>query len=179
MYNQVCQNRLHFDNPDGGLTDAQICDEINTFWLPIIRALQNVGFAYTSISSQNVSTAGNMPFVLSIAGTTGTLSGAGAHPSIAGLFTIRTALATRRGRGRFYMPGVHGESVSNGLNGALGAYATQAGILTTRYNFDTGTRPIFLGVYEGGIGGVWHGMTQLIARQTFGIQRKRNINVGV
>ncbi len=176
---QKVQNVLHFNNPDGALNNLAVKDELVGNFIPVLQNLQNNGLSYASLSVQQLTPLQPIE-VFSITGAgTGSLAGAPAHPSLCGLFSIRTGTAGRRGHGRFYMFGVHGDSVSNGVvqSGAFGAYVNAATTLTGRYNA-TGTRPLQLGVCSRANPDDFKVMTALIARPTFGIQRRRNIGVG-
>ncbi len=176
---QRCQNVLHFSNPDGALSEAAIATEIQNNWLPPLRNLQNNGCAYASLSVQRVDAPGHAAMVFSLLGTSGALSGAIAPSFVAGLFSIRTSSTGRHGHGRFYMFGVHGDSVLNGVvqSGALAAYQGAANALVARYK-SGGTGPITLIVTDRATVTEFHPVTSIIARPVFGVQRRRNIGVG-
>jgi hypothetical protein len=178
--NQRAQNVLHFQIPDGSMTDAQITDEIKTNWVTQLKALQNSLLLYQTISTQRISGTVTVPSVLSIVGYTGDLVGPGYHPCIAGIFSIRTATAGRHGRGRFYLGGIHGATVLNGIyeTNAFAAFNTKAGLLQSRYK-SGGTGPMTLGVMPPKQPGSFTAMSELRVMPTFGIQRRRNIGVGV
>lgn len=179
-FNQRIQNVLHFKMLDGAMTDAQILDEVKTNFVQQLKALQNIGLLYQTISTQRISGNPSVPSILSIVGFTGDLAGPGYHPSIAGIFSIRTAMFGRHGHGRFYLGGVHGQSVLNGVfeTNAFAAYTVKAGLLTSRYKV-AGTGPLILGVMPPNQPNNFVDMTELRVMPTFGIQRRRNIGVGV
>lgn len=182
-HGQRIQNVLHFKNQDGTLTPFQVADEVKTNFVTQLKALQNFHYQYQYISVQAVDTSTPAPpFQQSILGFTGDFSGQGYHNAIAAIFSIRTAISARRGRGRFYMGGVHGASVVDSIMeaGASGAYATKAAILTARFKLG-GTGPLVLGVFprNSTSSADFVSMVQLIHREIFGVQRRRNIGVGI
>lgn len=176
---QRCQNVLHFWNPDDTQTHDNIRDELIANWLPIVRNVQNANWRWTEISVQRVSGTPDIATVYPLSGNAGSLSGAPAVTVIAILFSIRTAVPGRHGHGRFYLPGVHGESVSNSVpeSGALSAFQGAANALVARYGA-SGTGPINLVVVPRATPSDTHFCTAIVVRPTFGVQRRRNIGVG-
>lgn len=176
---QRCQNVLHFDNPDGGLNDAQVRDEILANFVARLRNVQNAGLSYTELTVQKVDPPAAPISVFPLAGANGSLAGAAAPPVLAALCSIRTAVAGRHGHGRFYGFGVHGESVSNGAfqAGALAAWQGEANFIVGRFG-SGGTGPLRLGVAPRSDPTAFITCTSIVVRATFGIQRRRNIGVG-
>jgi hypothetical protein len=179
---QLNQNVMNFkDDGAGTPTETGLMTDLRDNWVENIRFLQNQGYQYTIMTAQEMLPLQRAPVQLSINTKVGTLAGTGEHPSIAGLFTFRTLNPTRKGRGRYYMGGVHQASVANGVvqSGALGQYVATAAILTTRYA-DAGSGPYALVVgprtYVNSAD--YLPVQAIIARSYFGIQRKRNISVG-
>lgn len=178
---QQCQNVLHFHNPDGAMDAVSLKEEIRTQWISEIKQLQNTGCVYSQIAIQkNIDTSTPDPITtFPVAGTTGELAGAIAPSFIAGVFSIRTAVSGRHGHGRFYMFGVHQDSILNGVvqSGAFTAYAARAAALTAKYSA-TGSRPISLVVIPRSDPTDTKTMTTILARPTWGVVRRRNIGVG-
>src|SRR6187549_1948016 len=158
---QRCQNVLHFLNPDGALTHLEISEELKPNFITQLRNVQNNQCSWTQISVQNVGT------------------GAGAVPAICPVVSIRTGTAGRHGHGRFYIMGLHAESIANGTfqTDALAAYQTYVNNIKNRYK-SGGTGPITMVVCPRSDPMSYHVMTDLIVRSIFGIQRRRNIGVG-
>jgi len=177
IFSQVCQNVLHFARDASGLTTAQIRDELISGWFPILRNLQNNNFAWTQVSIQQILPTLQPPDVYALSNQAGSLSGTAAVPVIAGLFSLRTAAAGRTGHGRFYMPGVHQDSVLNGANGAVGTYQTRANDLMNRYGH-LGSGPFEIVVTSRTQPSNYKSVTAIIVRPTWGVQRRRNIGVG-
>jgi hypothetical protein len=176
---QRCQNVLHFSNPGGAGSDIAIRDELLAHWVPILRNIQNEHLSWTAVSIQTLTPTMTTATVFPLSGQVGSLAGAAAPPPLCGLFSIRTGVAGRHGHGRFYLFGVHQESVENGVlqSGAFGAYQTAANSLVARYNA-SGSGPIILGVAPRGSPSDWIACIDIVVRPTFGIQRRRNIGVG-
>lgn len=176
---QRCQMVLHFLTGAGTNLEAFVSNELITNFFPSLRNLQNNGCAYSSLSVQQVTAPIQPAQVFSMLGTSGSLSGAIAPSVLCGLFSIRTATSGRKGHGRFYMFGVHQDSVLNGVvqSGALAAYQNAANAIVNRYKVG-GTGPIVLGVCPRSNPADFKSVTSIIARPVFGIQRRRNIGVG-
>jgi len=174
---QQCQMVLHFLTGAGVNLEAFVNNELQVNFFPILRNLQNNGCAYASLSVQQVTDPVQPAQVFSMLGTNGALSGAIAPSFIAGLFSIRTAMPGRHGHGRFYMFGVHQDSISNGVNIALAAYQGAANNIVTRYKVG-GTGPIVLGVCPRANPADFKSVSAIIARSVWGVQRRRNIGVG-
>lgn len=179
---QLNQNVMNFKSATGaGGTMAGLAADLNTNWIENIRFLQNQNFQYTQIAVQEMLPVPLTPIVLDISTKVGTLAGTGYHPSIAGLFAFRTFDPSRRGRGRYYMGGVHAASVSNGLvqSGALTQYVATAAIFTARYSTGgTSVYKLCVGPRTYADEADYQVTQNVLARSYFGIQRKRNMNVG-
>jgi hypothetical protein len=180
---QLTQNVMNFKSETGaGGTATGLSTHLRDNWVENIRFLQNQNLSYTVISVQEMLPTPLTPIVLDISAKVGTLAGTGYHPSIAGLFAFQTFDPSRRGRGRFYMGGVHAASVgTNGLvqSGALGSYVATALILKGFYS--SGGSSIYklcVGPRTYASDGDYQVTQTILARNYFGIQRKRNINVG-
>lgn len=176
---QLCQNVVHFKNPDGALTDVAVREEILANMIIPIRSLQNNQATWTVMTIQKVDGTPSTPSVHPLSGHVGSLSGGGAPSFLAAIIRIKTATAGRHGHGRFYLWGVHGESVSNGVfqSGALSAYATTFNTMTNRFK-NGGTGPLIMGVAPRSSPSSFIDMTALVVPSIFGVQRRRNIGVG-
>ena len=176
---QLCQNVIHFHNPDRALTDVQVREEILGNLVIPIRSLQNNQATWTVMTVQKVDGTPDTPSVFALSGHVGSLSGGGAPSFLAAVVRIKTATAGRHGHGRFYVWGVHGASVSNGVfeSGAFSAYGTTFGTMTNRFKAG-GTGPLVMGVAPRASPGDFIQMTALVVPSIFGVQRRRNIGVG-
>ena len=180
MYNQKMQNVLHFDNPENIYGITTMRNYMVNDWILMLRTIQNVNFTWTSLQLAELKSNPEPPYVEALSGMPGGLSGPGAPPFVCGVFSIRTSTGGRRGRGRFYMGGVHQESILNGQlhPNALIAYSDVANQLKIR--FCTGGSTDFrLQVAERVALPDGIPSTNIVARGVLGVQRRRNINVGI
>src|ERR1044071_500400 len=179
MLGQSFQNVIHFAHVDGALTTDGVRAEVQTYLTTRLRNHQNVNLTYSTLSVQPLLPVLQPADVFSMAGAHGSLDGLPYHPSIAVLFSIRTAHAGRNGHGRWYMPGVHYDFVENGVL-RPDIYALYQGDATYMTNaFKTGgVRPLTMVVCSRSNPADYKSMTQIVARQVLGIQRRRNIGVG-
>jgi len=170
---------LHFATGSGTFTETDVYNEFTANWMAPLRNLQNNGLSYTELAVQRIDPPVGALIQFPIVGTNGVLSGAAAPPVLCGLFSIRTAASGRSGHGRFYMFGVHGESVANGVveSGAYAAYQGVAVNLTNRFK-QGGTGPMVLVVLPRTNPTNYKAMVSVVVRRQFGIQRRRNIGVG-
>lgn len=180
---QRIQNVMVFKKTDFVTADLNtLAQTLRDQWWFRIKAQQNVGFAYQSITCQEIKSPPEPPFFLSIIGNTGALAGEGYHPSIAMIYTFRTAFATKAGRGRIYIGGIHGQSIQSGqfhptVAASFALIATQLQAI-----FCTGGSSPFLLMVGPRLSTDptdYKQVGQIISRPICGIQRRRNINVGV
>lgn len=176
---QLCQNVIHFSNPDRALNDAAVREEVLGSLVIPIRSLQNNQATWTVMTVQKVDGPADTPSVFALSGHVGSLSGGGAPSFLAAVVRIKTATAGRHGHGRFYIWGVHGASVANGVfeGGAFSAYGTTMATMTNRFKTG-GTGPLIMGVAPRSSPTSFLAMTALVVPSIFGVQRRRNIGVG-
>lgn len=180
FFSNLCQNVLYFEKRNGTQgTEVELKNELQTNWIPIFQQLQNNAFLYTTLSVQDLGPPAKPAVIFSLVGMAGALSGAPAHSVLAGLFSLRTNVGGRKGHGRFYMPGVHGQSVLNNVlqPGAFNQYVASAVSLSARYG-EPGSGPYRLILRSHGPEHTETRVTDIVVRQTFGIQRRRNTGVG-
>lgn len=179
MLNQKMQNVLHFSDQGTAVTEQEMSLLMENSFIGIIRNLQNNGFRWRQIAvSYNGGSGFSVPSIRDV-DIPGVLSGASAHPSICGLFSLRTSVPGRHGRGRFYMPGVHNESVANGVHEPFSftGYVSRAGDLRNVFAVG-GSSNIRMVVQNRLSNAPGPLVTNIIARNEWGIQRRRNIGVG-
>jgi hypothetical protein len=182
-YQQRCQNVLHFRQADyvDSLLDPFLID-IRDVWVEQQRFLQNIGYQYTTIVGQKVSPPADLAHLLDISTKTGTNTGAGAVSTISLLWTFRTADPTHRGRGRMYLGGVHGQTPLNGLvhPTIVSSMGTVATAWMNRYGpSGTSAFDLVVGPHGNHPDSDYREVTSVVARSYFGVQRRRNIGVGV
>ena len=176
---QRYQNVLHFATATTPFTDQNVKDEVRNQWIPVIWQLQNQALVYVSITTQQLAPTLQPAIVWPITGAGGGLSGKIAHPSLAGLFSLRSAATGRRGRGRFYLFGVHDDSHLNGVvqTCAYTDYQVKAASLKARF-CQGGSGPMLLVIAPRNNPSNYVACTDIIVKPTFGIQRRRNVGVG-
>lgn len=181
FYNQVCENVLHFARDDG-IPEDQVAEIIRTSWWPTLRSMQNEHFAWSQVLVQNLDIQGAPMTQFIFPAQNGTLLGKGSHPSLAILFSTRAACAGRHCHGRIYIPGVHEEGVLNGaVEPGYQSLITQfAGLMVQRFaHGGSDNRGLELVIVNRKQVSNFKSVVQIVPRFTFGIQRRRNIGVGL
>lgn len=95
------------------------------------------------------------------------------------IFSLRTAVAGREGRGRFYLSGFAGQ-IQNGLHEAfqLNGAIIAANNMMTRYG-PSGTSTALQLAILNRAGTIYRHVTAITPKATPGVQRRRNLGVGV
>jgi hypothetical protein len=176
------QNVMAFDNPDGLLTPLQVAQEIRDGWLNIIKAKQS---AYLSWRDIAVDTIGNPapPLHLSvILGGLDSVDSGLSHPTVNWKLRITTGVGGKRGRGRIYIPGIRYSHWQFGQMTAFGVTDMQPVVdaLVARYVQPSPSSGLYLGVMPRNGSASDHLLATGISQSlTPGIQRRRNIGVGI
>lgn len=175
------QNCLHFEDISSLMTDEQVATEIRTQWCTMwaVRQASTFGWRNISIFRPGTSfTPSNFPIVVN--GTDGVDASGGTN--VTGLkIRILTAFAGKRGRGRFYLPAVRDQYIEFGEYNAQAITNITPTItaVESRYKSPGGSGPIHLGVRGRGTNDEFHPMIALSMSVIPGIQRRRNIGVGI
>ncbi len=176
----VMQNVLHFANPGDAITLAQAAAEVRDNWADKMRNAHASGFAYTNIAVKNLSDLTQQTFNLPYAAA-GVGEPSAPHMVLAFILTLRCSAAGRRGRGRVYIAAPRSGWVSNSLMTAAGMTFLQANAIdpiTTRFLGASRTGPLEMQVYHAESNSSSN-VLSLTLRQYLGVQRRRNINVGI
>jgi len=181
-HNQQMQNVMNFE--DGGQvnpTEEQLAVDLRNNWIENMRFLQNIEFVYTSIKVQQMLPSKQNPLLLTVSNVTGTLAGKGGHCGIAAIFSFHTLNPSRRGRGRFFMGGVHEQSIDHSLvqSGAFNQYIATANTLAARYcGISGGNFRLRVGprTYQTSLD--YKFVDAIVPRNYFALLHSRNINVG-
>lgn len=179
IYGQTCQNVLHFTNLNDVFNGALIAAEINANWIEYIKALQTSHFTWTNILVQNLDNAATPTFSLVISKQGGGLNEPRVPPFAALVLKISTTLGGRRGRGRVYIGGMVSLAFELGVftSSFMTQIATQTANIKSRYG-PTGASELRLGVMRRDTGEI-SPLVDIQGRGTLGVQRRRNIGVGV
>jgi len=180
-WGNTIQNVVHVLNADGTLDAAAIFTEFTNNWINVVRAQQMTTFTWTSITEQRVDVTGIPPNSTSLS-LAGQVAGSeGIQSVLAVIFSFRTGFAGRRGRGRIYIAGNRTDAVTgNVLNsGNLAAWVGVANTIKARFK-SGGTGPLVLLVREhNATGSIGHPVTDIVVRNRWGVQRRRNTGVGI
>lgn len=181
-HNQNVQNVMNFEDGDSvNNTEQALALDIRNNWIENIRFLQNIDFVYTSIKVQRMLPQKENPILLTVSNTGGTLAGASAHCGIAAIFSFHTLNPTRKGRGRYFMGGVHGASIDHSLvqANAFNQYIATANILSARYcGVDGGLFRLRVGPRTYQNSADYKLVDAIVPRNYFALMHTRNINVG-
>lgn len=181
LFNQLCQNVLHFEDTDAFLSLPDCVAEIETYWLQYFRAYQMMSYRWTDISAGFVGDASS-PFHKPVVyfGQSATDDSAQSFSCIK--FRIHTPVGGRSGRGRIYITGM--STVYNWTNGLLNQGALDKmniviGNITSRYIGLSSAGPLTLGI----LGKKKPPSAFIVAdaisvSPTAGVLRRRNVGVG-
>lgn len=176
----VMQNVIHFLNPGDALTLAQAAADVRDNWADKMRNAHASGFVYTNIAVKNLSDLTVQTFNLPYAAA-GVGEPSAPHMVLAILITLRCSAAGRRGRGRVYVAAPRSGWVSNSQMTGAGMSFMQANVIdpiTTRFVGAGRTSNLELQVYHADTDSSSN-VVSLTLRQYLGVQRRRNINVGI
>lgn len=178
----TCQNVVHFDNPDGLLTNAQIAAELRDNWCVLLCAgmMNTAGFRNITVATVGSAVSPyNLPVVVNgidaVDPTTGTMA-------VNQKFRIHTPTAGRKGRGRIYLWGYRANLVSQGIVNATGItnMTIRLNAIQARYVGIGHTGPIALGVMpRGGASADFIFADFLVLSLVPGVQRRRSVGVGL
>lgn len=181
-HNQNIQNVLNFEDGDSVDNDeSTLALDLKNNWIENLRFLQNIEFAYTAITVQKMLPQRLAPLTLTVSNLGGTLAGKGAHCGIAAIFSLHTLNPSRRGRGRFFLGGVHEQSIDHSLmqSGAMNQYIATANTLAARYcGVAGGLFRIRVGPRSYQNSADYKIVDAIVPKNYFGLMHSRNINVG-
>lgn len=175
------QNVLHFHNPDGTLTLPQVADDCIANWIGPLKTQQDDNGIYTSIGVRNIDDMTSSPYVRTIAIQGGADHGDQQVPYMCMVLKLRTAIAGRRGRGRVYVAGLATAHTANGVlsSGGLALWENPLCLPAIRNAYLAGgSSDLGLVVYHRDTRD--HSfVTEILPRSVPGVQRRRNIGVGI
>lgn len=180
---QICQNVMHFKNPDGALTATQVADKIDTLWIPQWKQFQHAGAIWFDIEVRRIPT-GPAVFhkTITVAGTGGAEAEQD-NPVACRVMKLQTPIAGRHGHGRLYIPGTAFSAWNKGLIKPASIIAGQTVVNALKAAFVGGgaTSGLQLMVAPRNAGTEADGIlvTDITQRTTLGYQRRRSIGVGI
>lgn len=183
LYNNasVVQNVFHFLNPDGFLSNQQICLEIRDNWIAIVKNLAAASCVWTNIRSERIDQVVNPAAANLAVNIAGTGNSNTPHVCLAFIIRLQTAIAGRHGRGRIYFGAPRPDWIGSSLVLAAGITfinGTTIPALMARYG-PTGNSGLTLGVHRKDDRQSLIQISGMSLATTLGIQRRRNIGVGV
>jgi hypothetical protein len=180
IYGQVVMNVIHFRNVSDFYTPLEIKNEFVDNWIMHVRGFQNPGLHYFNLAVKNMDdeTGITTDFPLDIFG--GGFFGSQTWPTTAVLVQIRTAFGGRKGRGRVFVAGLHTGAFENGLFNAATTTSLNTFMDAIKAAFlPGGTSQLTIGVCDRGFNPDFHPAVDLVVGSRPGIQRRRNIGVGI
>lgn len=179
---QVIQNVLNFDVPDGTLSESQVADVIESKWIARVRLRQVNELSYQSIKVQKRVAGPPPPFIkqLNILGNEG--AGTQLFTFTATVIQLFTATGGRRGRGRVYIAGhVNGAFVNHLIEVGQANFWNTVTLPALRASFLSGSNDsgITLGVMDKNDPSLFAGCTGMQVRSLVGMQRRRNLGIGI
>jgi hypothetical protein len=178
----VCQNVVHFHDPDGSQTHPALAAYLIANWINPLRTVQNNNFSWIQLLIQTVDGPTPPASVHPISPGGGGSFGDMAAPFVTALFQIHTSAPGRKGRGRIFIPGMSiGEFVDRGRldSGSYGLFQTNV-LNGWRTKFLLGgTAPVTLGVCSRSNPTDFSAAEFIDVRQWAACQRRRNYFVGI
>jgi hypothetical protein len=180
MYNQQCQNVLHFLGPTSDPAQmSALADDLAVNWIGVVRARMSSAVRYVAITVRLLESQ-FPPF-------TKTLSVFGSQQFDNELDTfkafvlrLRSAEIGKRGRGRIYVPGVMKGWTTEGIVDDDVQVAWNNNIATLMATYGPGgSSPFRLTICPSKPPFSTREVTSMQVAPTLGIQRRRNIGVGV
>jgi hypothetical protein len=180
MYGQQIQNVLHFEHfSSDPATSSLLADAISATWIPNVRLMQTAALIYTGIKVQMLESQ-FPPFVktVNVAGQFGHDDQMTTYSAF--VLRLRTAFAGKTGRGRLYIAGVLKGWTTNGLvtQDRINAWNLEIVDIMQAHG-PGGTSDFKLGVCPSKAPFNFKPVTSMQIAPTLGVQRRRNIGIGV
>lgn len=181
IFGQTHINVLHFQRDSYVSADRLIlAQELRDNWLQYVKAITPFELVWNNIHVQNISTPAeaHVDLAISVAGSSSSTDGVPCFVTFC--FRVRTAIAGKRGRGRFYLSSPnHGHIVAGVFTSALlTAAATVCTNIMTRYG-PSATSNFGFGVCPRNDASSFKGVTSMDVDSVPRVQRRRNIGVGI
>ena len=176
------QNVLHFNNADGFLSPNAVCIEIRDNWLQQIKTNQSNIIHWLDVACQTLGSAASPTHLAIDVQGADSVAANQSLSFVCWKLQINTGVAGRSGRGRIYVSGLRNTHFTSGAVGSTGltALATPVANLNARYK-SGGSGPLVIGVMPRGstVSADFKSCTSLTIASIAGVQRRRNIGVGI
>jgi hypothetical protein len=178
---QVIQNVFHIDDPGGSRTHEAIKDYMIVKFINVVKAAQVSAFTWEVCEVRQVGAGGQPVTSFALGVIAGTHGGAGILNVGAFIIQKRSGLSGRHNRGRFYLGGPRADWTSNNLINAAGVAGMAPILSNIKTGFITGGvgNDMRMKILGKAPGSVPVALTDFVLAPGIGIQRRRNINVGI
>jgi len=179
LFAQLVQNRIWLQGETFQEAE-EVADQIDNNWINPMKLFQHNGVKYLSIQVQSFGEAVNTSFTKSINKTGGQTEETQGFSFSCGLIRFNSALAGRRGRGRYYVAGHRQGATQLGRfqQSELDLWAQQLAIISTNFLGDSSATGLAL-LIRGEEPNVHNTLvTQMQMTPIIRVQRRRNLGVG-
>jgi len=177
---KVQQNVVHVLNPDGTLTDTQIKDEFVTNWINVVRVHVGTQTQFSTLEVRRILTPTPPAPTTFPIGITGGGSATNLPLVCCEKLQFTTGVAGRQGRGRYFIPNVS-TGAFDGTDRMTTSEITKinATALTLANRWKSGgSGPLTLTIAHKN-GSPPTPVTDIRGMTTIGVQRRRNVGVGI
>jgi len=178
----IVQNVLHFDQHDSGITGATITEIIRDQWMDQFRGFSVDQVIWTNIGATQVTPSVGLTtnLAVSITGNANATS-AGDHPCICEKIRVQTATPGKTGRGRIFCPvaSLFGHNLGILNPATIAARNVKLATLMSRFPDDDPPFGITFGIAPRDNPSAFKPATTMFCDSKYGIQRRRNIGVGI
>jgi len=181
LLGQVMQNVFYVDGGEGAWTHTSVKDYVLTWFVNQLKAVQVNTFNWETIEVRDFGPGPDTISTFTLGQIPGTMNTSGILTVGAFIIQKRTGIVGRENRGRIYMPGPSATHTSNNLINATGIAAFAPILTTFRTQWaapGTSTKLQMMIVGKGPTPHTVH-VTDFLLAPGIGIQRRRNINVGI
>ena len=182
VFGQLNQNRVHLVENTPGTTAAILAEDFRVHWVLPLRGLLMTQFVFNLIQVYNLSDPATAPYtlVVNLPGTGGSVVGGVLQQAL--VYKFATAVAGRRGRGRFFLGGTGNNVTENGtLSGSNYSYYNNQWDSIRSYFLQgaAGAGPYALGLITGNDPSTFRSVISIALSPFPGTQRRRRVGVGV
>lgn len=179
----LMQNVLHFNDKDSGITPQTVCEKMRDVWIPEWKFFSVDQVIWINIAATVIHPALGITQNLAVnIPCTGNATAATDHPSICEKVKVQTATPGRHGRGRIYAPCASLAGGNVGVVNVATLNSRNARLQTLLNHFGDGSPPlegIVYGIIDRHNPGAFHPAISMTLDSKYGLQRRRNIGVGI
>lgn len=180
-FGQVVQNVIHLDDNEGSYDPAAIKTAIETLWIPAVRPLALSTLKYVLLQIRNMSVVGGLTssYVINITGSAG--SAVEGWGPLCYLWSLQTLTGGHSGKGRIYLAGCYPGNIVTGrfISASMDQQVAAIALISTRFLGASPTSGYNLTVCKREELPTSHPVVNIVPRDVPGVQRRRNIGVGI